>query len=359
MKTIPLSALSTLLHGHLGVVDQPTGVQPVRFDSSMGFMLDPLNSLTASMTSGVRLRLKTNSTTLKLVTSQTQLFLTGPEQWARNFEVYVDGTIVRQVAAHGGSFLTPGAIPEGDPHAILTIDGLGDAVKDVEIWFPQSSLQVINSLEVDSEAAWEPWADDRRHVLFHGSSITHGMEANGGSGAWPAVAGQLADIRITNMGWAGSCLLSALAAQIIAQQSIDAVVLELGINIWDGGALNQRTLNDSAHGVISILRDSYPSLPIVIVSPICSPAREQVGENGGLSLEQIREGLKAAVDAHISKGDNNISYQDGLALFGPADAELLVDGLHPSAEGYQLIGERFYHHHRDFLSGDSQLLAGN
>lgn len=350
MQIIPLSSLPALLHGHIGLIDHQDGVQPVRFPPAIGFMLDPLNALTATMTSGIRLRLVTNSSSLELVTQQTQLFLTEPGQWARNFEIYVDGNLYQQTPAIGGSFLTPGAAPEGESRAVLAFTGLGNHLKQIEIWFPQSSLQVIERVQIDSQATWETWKDDRRHILFHGSSITHGMEALGGSGTWPAVAGKLAGVNVTNMGWAGSCLLSALASKVIAQQTIDAAVLELGINIWDGGALNQRTLNDSVHGMISIIRDRYPTLPIVIVSPICSPTREAVSENGGLSLEQIRAGLKSAVDAHVLQGDHQIQYQDGLALFGPEDVDLLVDGLHPNADGYCLIGERFAELHRNFLT---------
>ena len=33
---------------------------------------------------------------------------------------------------------------------------------------------------------------------------------------------------------------------------------------------------------------------------------------------------------------------DGLALFGPDDVAELPDGLHPSAEGYRRMGERFH-----------------
>ncbi|MDH4580766.1 hypothetical protein E8F20_02625 [Pseudomonas sp. BN415] len=341
MQHVPLTDLKSLLAGQLGCIEHEAGLQPVRFDPATGFMLDPLNGFTAAMTSGVRLRLNTNSRNVRLRTLQTQAYLSEPEQWKRNFEVRVNNEVFAQAAAAGGAFLTPGQAPQGDPHAVLSVDDLPAGEKTVEIWFPQSTVQIIQSLEVDAGASWSAAPDGRPQVLFHGSSITHGMEADSGTGSWPSVASAFADVSMLNMGWAGSCLISSLAALTIAKQDINALVLELGINIWDGGAMNPRTLADSTHSMLALIRDAKPELPIVLVSPIASPSREAAGENGGMTLEEIRQVLEGVVESHRNQNDQQLHYINGLDLFSTADSALLVDGLHPSADGYRLIGERF------------------
>ena len=40
-------------------------------------------------------------------------------------------------------------------------------------------------------------------------------------------------------------------------------------------------------------------------------------------------------------GDHNLHYIHGPDLFGPEFAPRIPDGVHPDAEGYQLLGRRF------------------
>ncbi|MEJ7585093.1 MAG: hypothetical protein WKF43_13665 [Acidimicrobiales bacterium] len=50
----------------------------------------------------------------------------------------------------------------------------------------------------------------------------------------------------------------------------------------------------------------------------------------------------------LSSADTNLHLVDGLALFGPDDVGDLHDDLHPNADGYRRIGERFH----DLVSAD-------
>ena len=82
---------------------------------------------------------------------------------------------------------------------------------------------------------------------------------------------------------------------------------------------------------------------------VAVPAREEfqpifeAGEElleGALTLEVVREVLAEVVER---RADPHLSYVDGLALYGPADAERLPlpDNLHPDTATHALIGERF------------------
>jgi hypothetical protein len=63
---------------------------------------------------------------------------------------------------------------------------------------------------------------------------------------------------------------------------------------------------------------------------------------GSLSLQRIREIMTEIVTTRQELGDKHLHLVDGLQLFGPDDASLLPDGLHPSGAGYRLIAERFH-----------------
>jgi len=132
-------------------------------------------------------------------------------------------------------------------------------------------------------------------------------------------------------------------------------VLKLGINVHGEGMLKERTFLDSAHAMISIIREKHPTTPMLIVSPIFSASRELTGSAGGPSLVRMRELLEGVVEARTRSGDERIRYLSGLELFNAADAPDLPDDLHPNAAGYRRMGERF---HAQVLKDGLWLAAG-
>jgi lysophospholipase L1-like esterase len=360
MQAIDLNALDDLVEGHVDLRRRPGSVQPVRFPVAELNYLDPATRWVATCAAGVRLRLVTDSRNLRLSVTQRQA-LGADSRSLANYDLYVDGQLWARAPAEGGARVVMTGGFEGDERAAIVFSGLpaGErslerergavflpelpaGEKTLELWLPQVATVSITRLELDDGAHWAPWPDRRRRLVFHGSSISHCMEADGASGAWPAVAAGLADMAHLNLGWAGSCLLSGLAARAIRDQPADGIVLKLGINVYSEGMLKERTFLDSAHSMISIIREKHPTTPLMIVSPIYSASRESEGAAGGPSLMRMRELLEDVVEARAKTGDRAIRYLSGLALFDEADAPDLPDDLHPNAAGYRRMGERFY-----------------
>ena len=346
---LDLDTVAGLLDGQVDLRRRPDSIQPLRYPFADTLFLDPFTRWVASCAAGVRLRLKSDTRSLRLAATQRS-FGDRPD----NYELYVDGALFERVRATGGARLVDNRFV-GDERAGVRFDDLPAGEKRLELWLPQTATVAITAVEVDDGAHVARWPDDRPTVLFHGSSISHCMEAGGGSATWPAVAAAAGDLRSINMGWAGSCLLSGLAARAIRDQRADGIVLKLGINVHGGGALNERTFLDSAHAMISIIREKHAETPLMIVSPIYSPPREDAGgDGGGLPLKAMRDLLEGVVQSRRRAGDSHISYLSGLALFGEADAPDLPDELHPNAAGYRRMGERF---HAQVLA-DGRWLAG-
>lgn len=354
MKTLGPDEIAPLLDGHVDLRRRKDSLQPLRLPvAELGFY-DAFNRWVGSCAAACRLRLRTASTGLRLRGAQRLLDQSVGGERRGAYDLYVDGVLHARAWAQGGATidLEKGAFV-GDEAFNLTFADLPDGDKSLELWLPQAATVSISALELDDGAQAVPVADGRPRVLFHGSSITHCLEAEGASAGWPAVAAGLAGLDHQNLDWAGSCLLSGQAARIIRDARADAIVLKLGINVHTDGQLKERTFLDSAHAMISIIREKHAATPILVVSPIYSPGREDEGSGGGLSLTSMRQLLGDVVAARLAAGDANIGYLDGLSLFGAADAHLLPDDLHPNTAGYRLMGERF---HALALSGPKALV---
>ena len=56
----------------------------------------------------------------------------------------------------------------------------------------------------------------------------------------------------------------------------------------------------------------------------------------------MRSIIQDVVEKRIAAGDTNLSYHDGLQIFGEADAGDMPDDLHPNSAGYLRMGQRFH-----------------
>lgn len=122
-----------------------------------------------------------------------------------------------------------------------------------------------------------------------------------------------------------------------------------------------RTFTPALHGSLDTIRDRHRDVPILVVSPIFCPIAEDppgptvMGTEGryvaidepaelrtaSLTLRAIRVTLERVVALRRSLGDENRYSLDGQELFGADGAANLPDDLHPNAQGYRRIGERF------------------
>ena len=342
MTGIALSRLDEFLDGHVGLLARGAAVQPLRMPVADRHLHDRFTRWVAAIPSGVRLRLRTDSRSIRLSTQQRQAWAADKPEWPSHYELFVDGERLRRVSAQGGARRIPLGETLGDDRARLALDDLPPGDKRIELWFPTAATIAIAHIELDDGASFAPWPDTRPRLVFHGSSNTQCASAPGGSESWPGIACALAGARLLNLGWAGSCLLSASAARMVRDEAAAAIVLELGVNVWSEGLLKERTFRDSAHAMIALIRERHRHTPLAVVSPFLLQAGEDVGDQQGLSAARMRQLLEEIVAAHRERGDATLHHVDGLSLFGPADADHQPDGVHPDAVGYRRIGERFH-----------------
>ncbi|QKV81534.1 SGNH/GDSL hydrolase family protein [Amycolatopsis sp. Hca4] len=345
MIDIPLTA--ELVRGALELERTEGGLVPHRLPArARAQNTDPRLAMAEAQPAGVRLRFRTSARVIELDTLATKVEYPGaPPRPDGVYDLLVDGKLAAQATAPAGVRFAD--LPGHD--------------KDIEIWLPHNELTTLVALRTDAPVSPSPRAD--RVWLHHGSSISQGSNAISPSTTWTAVAALAAGVELVNLGFSGNALLDPFTARALRDTPADLISVKLGINVVNADLMRLRAFGPAVHGFLDTIRDGHPDTPLLVVSPLYCPIHERTpgpgdfdhealasgfvrfratGEPGPgkLTLEVIREELARIV---AQREDPNLSYLDGLALYGEEDfADLpLPDALHPSPAAHHRIGARF------------------
>lgn len=325
--------------------------------------------------SGVRLRFRTQASTISLEVHVMPLTIARviEEPAVARFDLIVDGQEVQtQAAAKGGQvrlemdgpLVTKEEFIRGDGEEI-TFEGLGESLKEIELWLPAGALVEVRNISANSEIL-PPVQSRKKKWVHYGSSISQCAETERPLDIWTVHASRLLDLDIRNLGLAGEAHLDGFVARTIADLPADFISLKLGINVVNGDSMRERTFIPAVHNFLDTIREKKPQTPILVISPIICPFHEinpgptLIADSGltsmerphalaagALNLPKIRGILEGIVK---SRDDKNLYFLNGLELFNEKDLHLMPDLLHPNSEGYRLMGERFAKLKGNFIS---------
>jgi hypothetical protein len=279
----------------------------------------------ASMNSGVRLNLKTDSKTIKLIGKPVKEVV-GVELPGCQVDLCINNEIVQTQIFTENNEAIFANLPSG--------------LKNLELWFSQSYQICLDGIEIDDVASFDKFCDKRLKWITYGSSITHSVRAASPAMTWPAIVARKKNLNLTCLGYGGQCKLDPMIARMIRDMEADFISLKLGINVYDSD-LSPRSFPAAVIGTIATIREKHKDIPLVVCSPIYSPPRENVPSAVKNTLEDMRDSVKRAVESFQKRGDKNIYYVDGLKIFGPELTEYLPDELHPDAKGMEFMAENF------------------
>lgn len=365
--------LTELVRGAVELEQTARGLLPHRLPArARALLADPQLSVAESQPSGVRLAFRTSAAEVELdVVPTKRTYVGAPPRPDGLYDLVVDGDVVAQATAPGGDVRTidmaTGAV-EHVAGGVVTVrfDGLGDQVKDVEIWLPWNETTELVDLRADAPVS--PLPASGPVWVHHGSSISHGSEAASPTATWPALAARIGGRELVNLGYAGSALLDQLTARTVSDLPADLISVKIGINLVNTDSMRLRAFTSAVHGFLDTIRDGHPTTPLLVISPVLCPLQEETpgpldfdlsalaegrlgfratGDPaevaaGKLTLSVIRSALERIV-AQRAETDPHLSLLDGRELYGEDDVAVLPlpDGLHPDAATHRLMGERF------------------
>ncbi|WP_328317676.1 GDSL-type esterase/lipase family protein [Streptomyces sp. NBC_00388] len=367
--SIPLT--EDLIRGALDLERTEHGILPHRLPArARAQYSDEQLAMAEAQPSGVRLAIRTEATTIELDTLRTKMAYQGvPPRPDGLYDLLIDGRLTDRASVTGGNvrlvdMATGSAETHPGPVGTVRFTGLPAGPKDLEIWLPYNEVTELIALRTDAPVEAVP-ARGRKVWLHHGSSISHGSNAESSSTTWPALAAALGGAELINVGLGGSALLDPFTARALRDTPADLISVKTGINLVNADLMRLRAFTPAVHGFLDTIREGHPTTPLLVVSPIHCPIHEDtpgpcapdfsngtvqfkaVGDPaetaaGKLTLNVIRAEL-ARIVAQRAEDDPHLHYLDGNALYGEADfAELpLPDQLHPDAATHRRIGERF------------------
>jgi len=293
-------------------------VMPWRINHQERELYDSELTLRAAMAAGVRVTFHSDTTAIE---GTCNLF-----EERGQIDLVVDEKLVGSVnLANQSSF---------------RFENLSAGNKNIELWLPQFGETRLSGIGIDVEAeiSATPESSAKKWITY-GSSISQCSAADSPTKTWPAIVARTRGYDLTCLGLGGQCHLDPMIARVIRDSEADLISMCLGINIYGSVSLNQRTFYPGILGFIQIVREKHPTTPIVLISPIYSPGRETELNDVGFSLQHMRYEVKRAYETTKAHGEENISYINGLDVFGSDKAHLLPDDLHPNNEGYRIMAD--------------------
>ena len=218
--------------------------------------------------------------------------------------------------------------PQGMVNEYTLVENMTTEEREYKVYLPL--YDGIKNIEIGIEAGSVirlPDIDDRKPIVFYGTSITQGGCASRPGMAHTNIISRKLDVNVLNFGFSGNGRMEEPIAELISEADAELYVIECMHNMISPENITERTIP-----LVDIIREKNPHTPILLVDQskaTFSALNTQVMEES----VSMNHALKVEYQKMIDKGYKHLYYVETLHALG-SDQEGTVDGVHYTDLGF-------------------------
>lgn len=220
-----------------------------------------------------------------------------------------------------------------DPLVTGTTLELDGTMQDITMFMPKNEEveNVFIGIDDDSDIEEPTPYENKKPVIFYGSSITEGGCAGRTGNAYTAFLSRWLNMDYINFGFSGSAKGEPEMAEFISNLPMSVFVYD-----YDYNAPDVQHLANTHEPFFKTIREKNPDLPIIMLS------RPNYACNVEDSEKRISV-IKNTYENAVNNGDKNVYFISGKTFFEEADVfACTIDRIHPNDLGCYLMAKEIY-----------------
>ena len=320
---LDFAQIRSVTMGAVRIVEAENGIRFYRFTEEQEALYHEKNPSfyrKSFCTSGVQLRFRTDSRTLRLKGT----LAVGTLRRYYAVEVLVNGQRVGAAENFSGVELPPDYTVVELPYDIFDKSfALGEGMKEVRVLLPWSLITTLQEVELDDGSVVEPMKLPKKMLCF-GDSITQGYDALYPSHKYITQLAEFLEAEEFNKAIGGDVFYPELAGAKDPFEP-DYISVAYGTNDWS--KCDGEVFEANCSGFFKNIRESYPKAKLIVLTPIWRKDTDVPRKYG--AFEKIGAFICSCV-----ANDDNVIVIEGIDLVEHR-TDLYADlRLHPNDEGF-------------------------
>jgi len=256
-----------------------------------------------------------------------------PATGVSGLDLYVKGTNGKW------KWLAVGRPTQFSVNSVTLAKDIPEGIREYLLYFPLYNGVLSVEIGVPKGSAFRraaPYPEDRKPIVFYGTSITQGGCASRTGMVHTAILGRRLNYPVINLGFSGNGRMEPEMADLFAELDPSVYVLDCLPNM-DGKMVAERVAP-----FVKRLREVHPDTPVLLVEDRTYSDAFFVSSRRQRNLENRRE-LQRVYFRLKSEGVKHLHYLSGDRLLGDdLDNLATVDGSHPTDLGFMRQADAFY-----------------
>ena len=222
--------------------------------------------------------------------------------------------------------------PETKQNKALLISNLPVEMREYKMYMPLYDGVISLEIGIDSLSIIEKAKkDDRKPIVFYGTSITQGACASRPGMAYINILSRKLDVPCINYGFSGNGRMETPLVEVIS--NIDA-----RFYVIDGtGNMKPEEIHENAIPLVEMIRSKHPSTPIIFIDgPLSQKSYFDMVERK--KIDEKNDMLKSEYEKMIKNGVKDVYYFTSKDIEG-IDHEGTVDGIHYTDLGFMRFAD--------------------